>query len=37
MCKSEIPYNHGCYRPIAIVTEPGTIRERELSGLDGRR
>jgi N-methylhydantoinase B/oxoprolinase/acetone carboxylase alpha subunit len=25
MCKTDIPYNHGCYRPIAIVTEPGTF------------
>jgi N-methylhydantoinase B/oxoprolinase/acetone carboxylase alpha subunit len=25
MCKTDIPYNHGCYRPIAIVTVPGTF------------
>jgi N-methylhydantoinase B len=25
LCKTEIPYNDGCYRPISIVTVPGTF------------
>jgi N-methylhydantoinase B len=25
LCRSEIPYNDGCYRPISIVTTPGTF------------
>jgi N-methylhydantoinase B len=32
MCKSDIPYNHGCYRPIAIVTEPGSFVNANYPG-----
>jgi 5-oxoprolinase (ATP-hydrolysing)/N-methylhydantoinase B len=29
---SDIPINHGCYRPISIVTEPGTIVNVDYPG-----
>jgi N-methylhydantoinase B/oxoprolinase/acetone carboxylase alpha subunit len=32
MCKTEIPYNHGCYRPISIVTVPGTFVNANYPG-----
>ena len=28
----DIPFNHGCYRPISIVTEPGTITNVDYPG-----
>lgn len=28
----DIPFNHGCYRPISIVTEPGTITNVNYPG-----
>ena len=32
MLEEDIPFNHGCYRPISIVTEPGTITNVNYPG-----
>jgi len=32
MLGEDIPFNHGCYRPISIVTEPGTITNVNYPG-----
>ena len=33
----DIPLNSGCYRPVRMVTKPGTVRQRAPSGALRRR